>query len=89
MEKKYYKQIDMGGTHHYLVTDEGVTHVVTHINHLSGDRSYLINNLEREGFENVLEMYGGVSEEISQEDFEAALKTAIFELNLYSFIKTN
>ena len=81
--EKYYKQKDIGGTHYYKVSDD----TVVHVNHLSEERGFLINNVQREGFEDLILGVFGVPEEISEENFEDALKTAIFELGLYKYVE--
>jgi hypothetical protein len=83
--EKFYKQTDFGGTHYYKVLDDTVIHVIHHNN----ERAFLINNLEREGFEEiVLGAFGGNPEEISEEAFDNAVKTAIFELGIFNCVKS-
>lgn len=81
------------GTHYYKVMDDGKT---LHINHMD-DGGYLINLLDEEDMDIMrnpddYEIFEDGPEmklvESSQEVFEDAMRTAIFELGIFEYVKS-
>jgi hypothetical protein len=87
---KYFKNRSVVGNHYYKIFDNGN---VLHINHMN-DGHYLINMIDDDDMDimkhpekyNVFDFEPEKICESTKEEFETAIKEAIFELGLYEYV---